>query len=69
MKDLCSKLEKSIWFGTILNSLKTNIFVRLKFFWYKPISNNAVFIFIEKILKEIYFAFFKIFPLFIKRLL
>ena len=31
-KNLCSNLEHYFWFVTILNSLKTNILVRLKQF-------------------------------------
>ena len=32
MTDFCSSLEPYLWFSTVLNSLKTNIFVRLKLF-------------------------------------
>ena len=39
--------------GAILNSLKTNIFGRLKNFCYKLIPNNAELTFMETILKKI----------------
>ena len=40
-------------FTAILNCLKTNIFVRLKYFCYKPIPNNAEITFMKKNSKKI----------------
>ena len=44
MKDLCSNLYHSVLFVVIWNSFKSNIFVKLKYFYYKTILNNAEFI-------------------------
>ena len=62
MTDLYLSLEHPIWITCILDGLNTSTFVRLKWFYYKPIPNNAEFTFMEKSSENIYFAFKKRIP-------